>query len=218
MPFRPIGLLFGSGMRRRSRRQHRSSYGIARIASIRTQQTLGSRLLFSAAGLSVRRRNAGSARRLLHNYVYRRSRILTHTSERLQWTPQGHRNSLSVPSAGSTHPNSVGFRAITIFTRLVAPTIKTRLKACSSDMNRQVRGENLNIAAVLTWGPDYYYQKQFFSGHDDKLSTPYLPDALRPRSIRFSVRAMRGIWFCSGSSAGLSRDKADREWPSLGPP
>ncbi len=41
-----------------------------------------------------------------------------------------------------------------------------------SDMNRQVRGENLNIAAVLTWGPDYYYQKQFFSGHDDKLSTP----------------------------------------------
>jgi hypothetical protein len=41
-----------------------------------------------------------------------------------------------------------------------------------SDMNRQVRGENLNIAAVLTWGPDYYYQKQFFSGHDDPLSTP----------------------------------------------
>jgi hypothetical protein len=40
------------------------------------------------------------------------------------------------------------------------------------DMNRQVRGENLNIAAVLTWGPDYYYQKQFFSGHDDRLSTP----------------------------------------------
>ncbi|MGA8027701.1 MAG: CehA/McbA family metallohydrolase [Bryobacteraceae bacterium] len=39
------------------------------------------------------------------------------------------------------------------------------------DMNRQVRGENLNITAVLTWGPDYYYQKQFFSGHDDPLST-----------------------------------------------
>jgi hypothetical protein len=41
-----------------------------------------------------------------------------------------------------------------------------------SDMNRQVRGENLNITAVLTWGPDYYYQKQFFTGHDHKLSTP----------------------------------------------
>jgi hypothetical protein len=38
------------------------------------------------------------------------------------------------------------------------------------DMLRQILGEQLNIASVLTWGPDYYYQKQFFSGHDDPLS------------------------------------------------
>ncbi len=38
------------------------------------------------------------------------------------------------------------------------------------DMMRQLEGERLNIGAVLTWGPDYYYQKQFFSGHDDPLS------------------------------------------------
>ncbi len=38
------------------------------------------------------------------------------------------------------------------------------------DMMRQLAGEKLNIGAVLTWGPDYYYQKQFFSGHDDPLS------------------------------------------------
>jgi hypothetical protein len=38
------------------------------------------------------------------------------------------------------------------------------------DMMRQIQGEKLNIGAVLTWGPDYYYQKQFFSGHDDPLS------------------------------------------------
>jgi hypothetical protein len=38
------------------------------------------------------------------------------------------------------------------------------------DMMRQLAGERLNIGAVLTWGPDYYYQKQFFSGHDDPLS------------------------------------------------
>jgi N-methylcarbamate hydrolase len=30
---------------------------------------------------------------------------------------------------------------------------------------RQVRGEALSIADVLTWGPGYYYQKQFFTGH-----------------------------------------------------
>jgi len=39
------------------------------------------------------------------------------------------------------------------------------------DMMRQVRGERVNVSSVLTWGPDYYYQKQFFSGHDHPLST-----------------------------------------------
>ncbi|MFL6351093.1 MAG: CehA/McbA family metallohydrolase [Bryobacteraceae bacterium] len=34
-------------------------------------------------------------------------------------------------------------------------------------MIRQVRGEKLNVGSVLTWGPCYYYQKQFFSGKDD---------------------------------------------------
>lgn len=40
------------------------------------------------------------------------------------------------------------------------------------DMIRQILGERLNVGAVLTWGPDYYYQKQFFSGKDDPLSKP----------------------------------------------
>jgi hypothetical protein len=39
------------------------------------------------------------------------------------------------------------------------------------DMMRQIAGEKLNVGSVLTWGPDYYYQKQFFSSHDDPLST-----------------------------------------------
>ena len=40
------------------------------------------------------------------------------------------------------------------------------------DMLRQIRGEKLNVGAVLTWGPCYYYQKQFFSGKDHPLSKP----------------------------------------------
>jgi hypothetical protein len=40
------------------------------------------------------------------------------------------------------------------------------------DMIRQLLGESLNIGAVLTWGPCYYYQKQFFSGEDNPLSKP----------------------------------------------
>ncbi|PYV05156.1 MAG: hypothetical protein DMG26_06050 [Acidobacteria bacterium] len=38
------------------------------------------------------------------------------------------------------------------------------------DMMRQILGEKLNVGCVLTWGPCYYYQKQFFSGKDHPLS------------------------------------------------
>ena len=39
------------------------------------------------------------------------------------------------------------------------------------DMWRQALGENLNVAAILAWGPSWYHQKTFFTGHDDPLST-----------------------------------------------
>src|SRR5206468_2476206 len=39
------------------------------------------------------------------------------------------------------------------------------------DILRQAVGENLNVAAILAWGPSWYHQKTFFTGHDDPLST-----------------------------------------------
>jgi hypothetical protein len=39
------------------------------------------------------------------------------------------------------------------------------------DMWRQIIGEDLNFAAVLTWGPSWYHQKQYFTGKDHPLST-----------------------------------------------
>jgi hypothetical protein len=39
------------------------------------------------------------------------------------------------------------------------------------DMWRQIVGEDLNVGAVLAWGPGWYHQKQFFSGADHPLST-----------------------------------------------
>jgi hypothetical protein len=39
------------------------------------------------------------------------------------------------------------------------------------DMWRQQVGEDLNVAAVLTWGPGWYHQKQFFTGHSSEMST-----------------------------------------------
>jgi hypothetical protein len=39
------------------------------------------------------------------------------------------------------------------------------------DMIRHILGEALNVGSVLTWGPCYYYQKQFFEAKDHQLST-----------------------------------------------
>ncbi|MBI1900599.1 MAG: CehA/McbA family metallohydrolase [Planctomycetia bacterium] len=39
------------------------------------------------------------------------------------------------------------------------------------DMMRHILGEDLNVGCVLTWGPCWYYQKEFFSGDVSKLST-----------------------------------------------
>ncbi len=40
------------------------------------------------------------------------------------------------------------------------------------DMWPQIAGEALHVASVLTWGPSYYFQKQFFTGDDHPLSKP----------------------------------------------
>jgi hypothetical protein len=39
------------------------------------------------------------------------------------------------------------------------------------DMIRHILGEALNVGSVLTWGPCYYFQKQFFEAKDNQLST-----------------------------------------------
>ncbi len=45
----------------------------------------------------------------------------------------------------------------------------------ATDMQRHIMGEDLKIGANLTWGPCFDYQKQFFTGAIDTVSTyPYL--------------------------------------------
>jgi len=41
-----------------------------------------------------------------------------------------------------------------------------------SDMFRQIKGEGLNVGSVLTWGPGFDHQKQFFAPMADKRSEP----------------------------------------------
>ena len=43
------------------------------------------------------------------------------------------------------------------------------------DMMRHILGEDLKVGCNLTWGPCFDYQKQFFTGKEDKVSTfPYI--------------------------------------------
>jgi hypothetical protein len=45
----------------------------------------------------------------------------------------------------------------------------------ATDMMRHCLGEDLKVGCNLTWGPCFDYQKQFFTGQDDKVSLwPYL--------------------------------------------
>lgn len=41
-----------------------------------------------------------------------------------------------------------------------------------ADMMRHLVGEDLNVGCVLSWGPCWYYQKQFFDGQVSSLSRP----------------------------------------------
>jgi hypothetical protein len=40
-----------------------------------------------------------------------------------------------------------------------------------SDMMRYILGEDLKVGSVLSWGPGWYFQKTFFEGKDNRLST-----------------------------------------------
>ena len=59
--------------------------------------------------------------------------------------------------SGDTHIHAAGCSHYESPTEGVNPPV----------MHRQVLGEALDVGDVLTWGPGYYHQKQFFSGHLD---------------------------------------------------
>jgi hypothetical protein len=71
------------------------------------------------------------------------------------------------------------------------------------DMWPQIAGEALDVASVLTWGPSYYFQKQFFSGEDHPLSKP-------GKRLRISLEPRRPSCASRTEGSGLSRDPAAR--------
>jgi hypothetical protein len=84
------------------------------------------------------------------------------------------------------------------------------------DMMRHCLGEDLKVGCNLTWGPCFDYQKQFFTGHEDKVSQfPYV--------LRYDIEVSGFGSHQSGHLCLLRlRDQmypggtSDKHWPTLG--
>jgi hypothetical protein len=85
-----------------------------------------------------------------------------------------------------------------------------------ADMEHQTAGEDLKVGAVLTWGPCFDYQKQFFSGADD-------PASRFPNILHYDIEVSGFGSDRSGHLCllGLKQEiypggNSDAHWPSLG--
>ena len=86
------------------------------------------------------------------------------------------------------------------------------------DMMRHVIGEDLKIGSVLTWGPGWYFQKTFFEGKDNALST-------ESHRIRYDVEVSGHPSSHTGHLLLLGLKEQDypgtkriEDWPSWGLP
>ena len=84
------------------------------------------------------------------------------------------------------------------------------------DMMRHIVGEDLKIGSVLTWGPCYYYQKQFFEAKDHKLSRP---DYLMRYDLEvsgFPSSHAGHLVSAAAQGAGLSQHQSPRRLADVG--
>jgi len=86
------------------------------------------------------------------------------------------------------------------------------------DMIKHVLGEDLKIGSVLTWGPGWYFQKTFFEGTDNKVST-------KDNIIRYDVEVSGHPSSHTGHICLLGLKEQDfpgthriEDWPSWGMP
>jgi hypothetical protein len=86
------------------------------------------------------------------------------------------------------------------------------------DMMRHILGEDLKLGSVLTWGPGWYFQKTFFDGKDNPLST-------RDNLMRYDIEVSGFPSSHTGHLILLGIKEQDypgtrriEEWPSWGIP
>ena len=177
-------------------------------------QAPGARLLLPPPGLSRRRRDRAPAAGVYAVEVHPRAGVLC-------------RSGSASPSGASRRTASFALDALDRpgGARLVlrrSPRPRRRLPALREpdqgveprDMMRHILGEDLNVGCVLTWGPCWYHQKQFFEGKDHPLSTPRQPDALRRRGLGLPLEPRRAPLLLRLKEDDYPGTTTIEEWPS----
>ena len=86
-----------------------------------------------------------------------------------------------------------------------------------ADMMRHIVGEDLNVGCVLTWGPCWYHQKQFFDGKVSPLSTPRNLMRYDVEVSGFPSSHAGHVVSVAAYGGRLSGHEADRRLAELGP-
>ena len=81
-------------------------------------------------------------------------------------------------------------------------------------MMRHILGEDLNVGCVLSWGPCWYFQKQYFEGKVQHALDAAEPDAVRRRSLRLSQLARGHLCLLRLKEDDYPGTTRIEEWPS----
>ena len=84
-----------------------------------------------------------------------------------------------------------------------------------ADMFRQVKGEGLNVGSVLTWGPGFDHQRQFFAPAADQAQRGADADEVRHRGQRLWLRSARSCLPAEPEGADLSRGERQQGMADL---
>jgi hypothetical protein len=82
------------------------------------------------------------------------------------------------------------------------------------DMLRQVKGEGLNVGCLLTWGPCYDYQRQFFQPTVDRLSEPFTLLKYDLEVSGFGSQALGHVCLLNLKDQAYPGSEGSRKWPT----
>lgn len=83
-----------------------------------------------------------------------------------------------------------------------------------ADMMRQIKGEALNVGSVLTWGPGFDYQQQFFAADMDRRSEPFTVMKYDIEVSGFGSQALGHVCLLNLKQQIYPGAQGSRGWPT----